>query len=426
MATLVTSAAPNAATAARRYYALLLLTLIYGLNFLDRTVFNVLIEPIKTEFGLSDTTIGLLAGFGFVLLYSALGMPIARFADRANRRNIVAAGLALWSAMTMLCGFAQGAWMLALARVGVGLGEAAGTPASQSIVADLFTQAERPRALGIYAIGTYVGIFLGYFFGGWINHFYGWRVAFIGAGAPGVLLAIVLLATVREPARSSVGRGAAATLAAGVAFLSSQRTFLIVLIGFCVTTFANYASSVWIPPFLARVHHLSSADVGTYAGTFKGLFGVAGTLLGGFVTERLARRDERWLLWAPAIMSGVAGPIFAVCMLTHSFLVSIVALGLFSAAVGFHLGPIFSLGQTVAKPELRALGAATLLLTATLFGQGVGPLVVGVLNDALKPTYGVDAIRYSLLSAALASTLGGAVFLTATPFLKREIARAGN
>src|SRR6202171_2372933 len=159
----------------RRYYVLGLLTVVYALNFLDRTIFNVLIEPIKKEFLLSDTTMGLLAGFGFVLFYSLLGIPIARVADRLSRRNIVAIAFAFWSAMTFLCGIASSVATLALARIGVGIGESAGTPASQSLVADLFTKNERPRALGIYAIGTYLGVFLGYFIGGFVNQHYCWR-----------------------------------------------------------------------------------------------------------------------------------------------------------------------------------------------------------------------------------------------------------
>src|SRR6202161_1896960 len=162
----------------RRYYVLALLTAVYALNFLDRTIFNVLIEPIKKEFTLSDTAMGLLAGFGFVLFYSLLGIPIAPIADRLNRRNIVAIAFAFWSAMTLLCGTAQSVATLALARIGVGIGESAGTPASQSLVADLFDKNDRPRALGIYAIGTYLGVFLGYFIGGWVNQHYGWRMAF--------------------------------------------------------------------------------------------------------------------------------------------------------------------------------------------------------------------------------------------------------
>src|SRR3982751_710764 len=184
--------APQAATQAdaaakpstRRYYVLALLTVIYALNFLDRTIFNVLIEPIKKEFSLSDTTMGLLAGFGFVLFYSLLGIPIARLADRFNRRNIVSIALAFWSAMTVFCGMASSVATLALARIGVGIGESGGTPASQSIIADLFSKNDRPRALGVYAIGTYLGVFLGYFIGGYINQYYCWRRAIFTPGLP--------------------------------------------------------------------------------------------------------------------------------------------------------------------------------------------------------------------------------------------------
>ena len=243
-----------AAPPARRYYVLALLTIIYALNFLDRTIFNVLIEPIKKEFTLSDTTMGLLAGFGFVLFYSLLGIPIARMADRLNRRNIVAFAFALWSAMTYLCGLASSVTTLALARVGVGIGESAGTPASQSMIADLFDKNERPRALGIYAIGTYLGVFLGYFIGGYVNQHYGWRMAFFTAGLPGIALAAVLWLTITEPKRGAMAETfKAEPIGPTLRFLVSQPSFVIVLIGFCLTTYTNYATAVWIPPFLARI-----------------------------------------------------------------------------------------------------------------------------------------------------------------------------
>jgi len=239
----------SARPSARRYYVLGLLTVVYALNFLDRTIFNVLIEPIKKEFTLSDTTMGLLAGFGFVLFYSLLGIPIARVADRLNRRNIVALAFAFWSAMTFLCGMAQSVATLALARIGVGIGESAGTPASQSMVADLFDKNERPRALGVYAIGTYLGVFLGYFIGGYVNQHYGWRMAFFTAGLPGIALAAVLWLTVSEPARGAMAETfTPEPIGPTLGFLASQRTFVIVLIGFCLTTYTNYATAAWIPP----------------------------------------------------------------------------------------------------------------------------------------------------------------------------------
>ncbi|UGA47270.1 MFS transporter [Bradyrhizobium quebecense] len=425
--------APQAAAAtraaalpsARRYYVLGLLTIIYALNFLDRTIFNVLIEPIKKEFALSDTTMGLLAGFGFVLFYSLLGIPIARMADRLNRRNIVAAAFAFWSAMTYLCGLASSVATLALARVGVGIGESAGTPASQSMIADLFDKNERPRALGIYAIGTYLGVFLGYFIGGYVNQHYGWRMAFFTAGLPGIALAAVLWLTISEPRRGAMAETfKAEPIGPTLGFLISQPSFVIVLVGFCLTTYTNYATAVWIPPFLARIHHLTSAEIGTFAGTFKGLAGMAGTLIGGLVVAQIGRRDDRWKLWAPAIMSGLAGPVFALCMLTQSFTLMVATLALTSFMVGFHLGPIFAIAQTVAKPSMRALASAIVLLTATCFGQGVGPLAVGMINDALKGAYGTDAVRYSLLSAAVTTTLGALLFVWAARWIRADIARA--
>ena len=410
---------------ARRYYVLGLLTVVYALNFLDRTIFNVLIEPIKKEFVLSDTTMGLLAGFGFVLFYSLLGIPIARVADRLNRRNIVAIAIAFWSTMTFLCGMASSVATLALARIGVGIGESAGTPASQSLVADLFNKNERPRALGIYAIGTYLGVFLGYFIGGYINQHYGWRMAFFTAGLPGIALAAVLWLTISEPKRGAMAETfTPEPIGPTLGFLASQKTFLIVLIGFCLTTYTNYATSAWIPPFLARVHHLSSVEIGTYAGTFKGLCGMAGTLVGGLVVAQISQRDDRWKLWAPAIMSGLAGPVFAVCMLTPDFKIMVAALAATSFLVGFHLGPIFAIAQTVAKPSMRALASAIILLTATCFGQGVGPLAVGMINDALKNDYGVNAVRYSLLSAAVTTMLGALLFVWAARTIRQDIKRA--
>src|SRR3954462_2018747 len=409
----------------KRYYVLGILTVVYALNFLHRTIFNVLIEPIKKEFVLSATTMGLLAGFGFVLFYSVLGIPVARVADRLNRRNIVAIAFAFWSAMTFLCGMASSAVTLALARIGVGIGESASSPASQSLIADLFAKNERPRALGIFAIGTYLGIFLGYFIGGYVNQHYGWRMAFFAAGLPGIALAGVLWLTVSEPKRGAMAETfTPEPIGPTLGFLASQRTFVILLAGFCLTTYTNYATSAWIPPFLARVHHLSSAEIGTYAGTFKGLCGIAGTLLGGFVVAQIGRRDDRWKLWAPAITSGLAGPVFALCMLTSDFTTMVATLAATSFLVGFHLGPIFAIAQTIAKPSMRALASAIMLLTAAGFGQGIGPLAVGILNDALKNDFGAQAVRYSLLSAAVTSTLGALLFMWAARSIRDDIDRA--
>jgi predicted MFS family arabinose efflux permease len=208
-------------------------------------------------------------------------------------------------------------------------------------------------------------------------------MALYTAGLPGLALAAMLWLTISEPKRGAMAETfTPEPIGPTLGFLASQRTFVILLAGFCLTTYTNYATSAWIPPFLARAHHLSSAEIGTYAGTFKGLCGIAGTLLGGFVVAQIGRRDDRWKLWAPAITSGLAGPVFALCMLTSDFTTMVAALAATSFLVGFHLGPIFAIAQTVAKPSMRALASAIMLLTAAGFGQGVGPLAVGMLRRA--------------------------------------------
>src|SRR3569833_583744 len=250
-------------------------------------------------------------------------------------------------------------------------------------------------------------------------------MAFFNAGLPGIALAAVLWLPISEPTRGAMAEAfAPAPLGPTLGFLASHNTFGIVLIGFCLTSYSNYASAAWIPPFLARVHHLSSAEIGTYAGTFKGLCGMAGTLVGGFVVAQVSRRDDRWKLWAPAITSGLAGPVFALCMLTPDFTTMEATLAAPSFLVGFQLGPIFAIAQTVAKPSMRALASAIMLLTAAGFGQGIGPLAVGMLNDALKNDFGAQAVRYSLLSAAVTSTLGALLFIWAARSIRDDITRA--
>jgi len=229
--------------------------------------------------------------------------------------------------------------------------------------------------------------------------------------------------TANEPKRAMAETFTPEPIGPTLSFLASQRTFIILLVGFCLTTYTNYATSAWIPPFLARVHHLSSAEIGTYAGTFKGLAGMAGTLVGGIVVAAISKRDDRWKLWAPAIMSGLAGPVFALCFLTPSFATMVTALALGSFLVGFHLGPIFAIAQTVARPSMRALASAIMLLSATCFGQGVGPLVVGALNDALKTDFGAQAVRYSLLSTAVTTVLGALLFVVAARWIRGDIKR---
>jgi len=225
--------------------------------------------------------------------------------------------------------------------------------------------------------------------------------------------------TVAEPKRGAMTEiFAPEPIGPTLRFLITQPSFVIVLVGVCLTSYTNYATAAWIPPFVARVHHLSSAEIGTYVGTFKGLCGIAGTLVGGLVVAQISHRDDRWKPWAPAIMSAF------VLHADADFATMVAALAATSFLVGFHLGPIFAIAQSVARPSMRALASTLVLLTATCFGQGIGPLAVGMINDALKSDYGADAVRYSLLSAAATTMLGALLFVWAAQFIRADIARA--
>jgi len=423
-ASLVDSASTRSAHP-KRYYFLAILAVIYALNILDRSVFNVLMEPIKATFGLSDKTIGLIAGFGSVLFYSALGLPVARLSDRFNRRNIILIGLTFWGAMTVFCGLAKNAVALTLARVGVGIGETSSGPASQSIISDLFNKDERPRALGIYAAGGYLGIFLGYFVGGYVNQHFGWRVAFIVAGLPGIPVAMLLWLTTNEPNRYApetqpVVEGLRSTLA----FLVSQKSLVIVFIGWCIASCANYSHLIWTPSFLARVHHLSSQQIGTYAGTFAGLASMVGTLVGGAVVSYVGRFDDRWRVWTIAIAMGLAFPAWALCLFAQQFATMIVGLAIASFISGFMLTPVFAIVQTLGKPSMRATTFALVVLAAGCIGQGLGPFFVGLINDAIVGRLGSEAIRYSLLSTTSLYVVAAIFFVWSGAFVRSDIARA--
>ena len=426
----VTSQAPvqtaaAATPSARRYYVLGLLTIIYALNFLDRTIFNVLIEPIKKEFSLSDTMMGLLAGFGFALFYSLLGIPIARVADRLNRRNIVALAFAFWSAMTALCGMASSVTALALARIGVGIGESAGSPASQSIVADLFAKNERPRALGIYAIGTYLGVFLGYFVGGYVNQHYGWRMAFYVAGVPGILLALILWLTISEPKRGAMAgkfRARAARADAALPGLAAElhhradRLLPHHLYELCDGGLDPAVPGARAPSVERRDRHLCRH--------------LQGARRHGRHPARRLRGGQYQPPRRPLEAVGAGdhlGPRRPRLCAVHA------DAGFFDD--GRHAGADLVPGRLPSRADLcdRADGGEAQhararlradRVTATCFGQGVGPLAVGVVNDALKGSYGADAVRYSLLSAAVTTTLGALLFVWAARTIRADIKRA--
>ena len=385
-----------------RNYALSVLVVVYTFNFIDRQILSILLEPIKQDLGLSDSALGMLTGFAFALFYATLGIPIARFADRSNRRNLIAWALAIWSAMTAVSGLAQNFWHLLLARIGVGVGEAGCSPPAHSMLADYFPTENRATALGIYSLGIPFGILFGFIAGGWLNEFFGWRVAFFIVGVPGLLLAILVRFTLREPPRGMAeGRVAdeeQPTIMETFRFLWSKRSFRHMAVGGGLTAFVGYGVITWVPSFLIRSYGMSTGDVGTYLGLILGIPGGIGIALGGYLADRYGSRDTRWYLWIVSVALIASTPLFFGVYLSSTAFASLMFLILPILLGNFYQATTFSQTQGLVSLRMRSVAAAVLLFILNMIGLGAGPQAVGILSDILQPSYGDESLRYALLT----------------------------
>src|ERR1017187_2212802 len=418
-------AAPSSREAS---YTLAVLTLIYVFYYADRTVLSLLLDSIKKDFQVTDATMGLITGFGFVLFYSFLGLPIARLADRFDRRFILTAGLAIWSVMTCFSGLAASAWQLAVTRFGVGAGESCGIAPAHSMLSDLFPKDKLPGAISILTAGSPVGIFVGSLLAGYVNQHYGWRAAFVAAGLPGFAVAILFRLTVKEPARGAMEERKASTsllsVAKTVLFLLRQRSFVFITIGGSLMGITVYGFGGWTPAFLHRIHHLSSAQIGAYHGTVSGLFGVAGVLLGGFLAEKLGTRDVRWRVYVPALACIFCSPMYLLFLFSPSVAGALFWLCVATICMSAYLGPVYALYQTVSKVRMRAVASATFLFFGNVIGLGIGSWMIGKLADELRPHYGDEAIRYSLVVPSLLALVAGALIWAASRDIVQDMAAA--
>ncbi|MGH9718065.1 MAG: spinster family MFS transporter [Candidatus Acidiferrales bacterium] len=410
------------------FYVLALLTAIYSLNFLDRTVINILIDPIKHTYHVSDATMGFISGFGFVILYSILAAPVARWADRSNRRNIITGGLLIWSGMTALGGVARNALQLTLSRFGVGVGEAAGTAPSTSIISDLYPGDQRSTAMAVYQLGPVFGGFLGSFVGGWVNHYYGWHDAFFVAGIPGVLVALLFRFTVKEPKRGLVEKKKVDTsqqqLGETMRYMSRQTCYVLILIGFCFTTFTQFGFGTWVAPFLGRIYHLNTAQIGTYMGLIMAGGGLTGTLIGGYLSDWAGRRKIEWKIYVPAICSMCALPGVLLFVFAHNLTLCLVGFVIVATLSPVHVGPMVAVSHSVVKVGMRAFATSLIYLVSELLGLGLGPFLIGVFNDHFQKQLGVNVIRYTLSTAAITTLIGGLLFVFAAQYLRRDMATA--
>jgi MFS family permease len=391
------------------YYVVGVLFLAYAVNVMDRSVLAVLLESIKHEFVVNDKMLGLLSGMAFAFFYATLGIPIAALADRTSRRSVLAAAAALWSGATALCGLATNFWSLLLARVGTAVGEAGGTPPSHALISDYFPPRERGVALSLYALGVPFGAMLGSGFGGWGNEVVGWRMTFILVGVPGLLVALLVRFTVREPQRGQCDEVAAAVakaqtpkLADALRYLWGRPSFRHMAIAAGLHSLVWYSGSQLNASFLQRSHHMTSGEAGFWLAVFSAT-GAVGTMLGGYLGDRLSVRsgDRRWYMWVPGwatlmmlpfqFSSYLAGSLWIV---VPSFIVMLILGSMF-------FGPSFAMSQGLATLRTRAVATSLTLFMQTLIGLGLGPLLAGAISDYLHPTVGNDSLRYGLAAVGI-------------------------
>lgn len=406
-----------ARTSPYSWYVLSVLTLVYTFNFVDRQIIAIVSPAIKEDLGLSDSMLGLLKGLAFAVLYTTLGLPIAWLADRYNRVTIVSVSLAIWSAFTALSGFASNAAQLALARVGVGIGEAGGSPPSHSIISDYFPKEKRATALSIFALGIPFGQMFAFLAGGWVLQNFGWRNAFLLVGIPGIFLAVILKLTVREPVRGASDGKQAAKIAFkdGFRTLVSIPTFWGVVAGTTLASFTGYGTAGWVVDFFRRAYALSYTEITVPLAIINGVVYGLSTWGGGYLADRFGRKNKAAYGLVPAIGMLITIPAGLLSLWAPTPMIAFIFAGFNVIGLGLYLGPSFSLVQTLAPVHLRAFATAFYFFILNLIALGLAPLWVGWLSDMLTGAHGEStALRLSLSTLAVTSLLAAlAYFWTA-------------
>lgn len=382
------------------YFVVGFLAVIYTLNFLDRQIVSILGKQISADLGLSKTEFGFLGGTSFALLYTTAGIAVAWLADRVSRKWIIGISCAIWSLFTALCGTAQNFTQILLYRMGVGFGEAGGSPPSYSMISDYFPAEKRGTALALYSLGVPVGSMLGAFFAGQLALAYGWRMAFVIIGLPGVVLGILMLIFVREPKRGGLDRVAegsdahppAPPLLDAIRGFFANRTLVLTAVSSAMSAFVGYAGLVWNPQFLELTKGMTAAQVSTVYALALGVTGIIGTLVSGWLVDRLGVKDKRWFAWVPAIAFALSIPFWFGMLWAPTWeLAMLFLLGpmLMNQA---YLAPALTIAQNAVEPARRVMTGAILLFVLNLVGLGVGPVYVGWIADAVEPVRGDQSL----------------------------------
>ena len=412
-----------------RHYALGILVVVYTFNFIDRQILSILLQPVKDDLGLSDTAMGMLTGFAFAAFYATLGIPIARFADRSNRRNLVAWALGFWSLMTALSGLAQNFWHLLAARIGVGIGEAGCSPPAHSMIADYYPADQRATALGIYSLGIPFGIMFGLFAGGWINEFFGWRAAFFIVGLPGILLALVVRFSLREPPRGMAEGRTDTSDQPGVSetlqYLWAKKSFRHMSFAAALSAFVGYGFITWAPSFLTRSFGMGTGEIGTWFGLILGIPGGIGIALGGYLADRFGARDPKWFLWTTAVALLICVPLNILVFTSNNSTIALLAMILPVFLGNFYQATTFSQTQGISALRMRAVAAGILLFILNIIGLGLGPQFVGILSDLLSPQYGNESLRYALLICSLVNMWAAIHYFIAGRHLANDLVAEG-
>ncbi len=399
--------------------------LVYTSNFLDRQIFTLLMEPIKLEFGLSDTQLGFLSGIAFAMFYATLGIPIARLADRANRVNIISLCAIIWSFMTLASGLVMNFVQLALVRVGVGIGEAGCTPPAHSLIADYFEKGERAKALSIYSMGIPLGILVGYVSGGWIAEFFGWRAAFFVFGVPGIILALLVKFTIREPERKGHAvstRENTPNMITTLKTLWGQATFRNLLLSHTLIVIVSTGIGQWLAVFFTRYHDLTGGALGTWLALVSGGAGALGLYLGGHVVHKYFSTSERRQILLITLIGFIGIPLNFVIYLTDNMHLALGVLFINSILYFFTFGPFYALVQSLAPIRMRATAIAIVLFMANLIGLGLGPQFVGLFSDLLVPYVGDESLRYAILLLTPCSLVGMWLSLKAAGTVQEDLA----
>jgi predicted MFS family arabinose efflux permease len=425
---------PNAAVAlpasSRRWYVLAILTAVYISNIADRYVISTLIEPIKSDLHLSDTAIGFLTGTALAIFYTGMGIPLGLLADRVDRRKLIALSIGVWSVMTAACGAAANFTQLMLARIGVGIGEAGGTPASQSMLADLFPFSQRVLATSIFSLGAAAGSMLGSSAGGTIADAFGWRAAFFALAIPGIVVAVLVRFTTYEPARGRLdtdAQGASPSLKETLRFMRTQRSLMHVFAGATVVTYWGWGLLWWTPAFLMRSHGMTTGEAGRLMGTINGVAGALGIIAGGALIHRLGRNDARWQVWLVGI-----GTLLGTCASTVAYAASsrttaTIMLWLFVPMAYVYIAPVLSLTQSLVLPRMRGLSCAIMLFGANVANLALAPQIIGILSDAFlaHSAAGTDSLRWSLILTTLTGFWAAYHFWAAGRNMRQDLERAG-